>query len=113
MELTTLIYLADIVGGLTGFLAILGLFTAIGGGIACVGTACEKQIKASKIAAAAATIGLLLVLSAVLIPSKQAIYMIFGAEVAQKVAATPEAQEIAGKLLKLANSKLDEALQKK
>lgn len=111
MELSTLIYLADIVGGLSAFLVVVGIFTGLIGCIVASEVAIQKQAFAAAIGGI--FLGLLLILGAVLIPSKQAIYMIFGAEVAQKVAATPEAQEIAGKLLRLANQKLDQALENK
>jgi len=113
MELSTLIYLADIVSGLSVFLVAVGLVTGAIGFIVAAEFSGENERKVVVIAISGIALGLLLILGAVLVPSKQAIYMIFGAEVAQKVAATPEAQEIAGKLLRLANQKLDQALENK
>lgn len=50
---------------------------------------------------------------AAFIPSKNTIYMMFGASVAESVVKDERTKEIGEKLLKLANQKLDEALEKK
>lgn len=116
MSAIWIIYLADVVGGLQvmcGFLAGGCAFFFLINWIAqgpFYPEDWKKVISAAKIIGPIVT---LLAFIALLIPSKQTIYMMAAAKVGEEIVQAPETKEIGSKVLKLINEKLDEQLEKK
>lgn len=116
MSAMWIIYLADVVGGLTALFGVFGMLILV---LQCFAfpifnDICdsykEGQAKAFGLIKIATPSALFMLLLAVFIPSKQTIYMMAAAKVGQDIVEAPATKEISDKVLKLINQKLDEQL---
>jgi hypothetical protein len=114
MSAMWIIYLADVVGGLStliifcGIFLLMAIFPLFMFMVEIMDKDAERTTK--KIMLLFAAVGIFSVFVGVLIPSKQTIYMMAAAKVGQDIVASPETKEIGGKVLQLINQKLDEQL---
>lgn len=117
MEFALLIYLTEMLGALNGTLIIMSTLCAMAA-IMCIininadyGEPVErgsKRFLKFSIIALAVSWSLL-----ILLPSKKTAYMMVGAYAAQKVVQSPDVVGIYSRIIRLVETKLDEALEKK
>lgn len=117
MEFALLIYLTEMLGALNGTLTALSIWCAMAA-IMCIininadyGETVERRSKRFlKYALIALAVSWSLL---ILLPSKKTVYMMVGAYAAQKVVQSPDVAGIYSRIIRLVETKLDEALEKK
>lgn len=112
MELMWLVYGISVlsnIGVVSGLVLVFSMVTAIGAGI--VYAASEGEAKFPFIKSLIATIVLSTAI-VVVVPSEKTMYTMAGAYATQKVAEAPATREVADKVLKIINEKLDSMVKK-
>lgn len=111
MTIITLIYLADIVKGLSIVCALAGIFLLVCLLIRIIAyiDLNRGSLKNIVITGGAALLSLFL---AVLIPSKDAIYLMASVTLGKEVVEQPQVKELGSKVLTILNQKLDEMAKK-
>lgn len=110
MELALLFYFADIIGGLTLAISLLGIFILFVVSAICVCSVDDGNWKLVKNCCKLAVLPTIIILVATLLPSKQGIYQMAAAYGVQSAATNPEVQRVAGKSLQLLEQSLDKYL---
>jgi len=109
MDLITVIYLADVVGGVTKLLLYITTLSFLASCAFGIGVLYDTGIKI-KTYFAILVFSIIIGIITVAIPSKQAIYMMAGAKVVQDISKDPRTQQTMDKIYKIIDNKLDEQL---
>lgn len=117
MEFALLIYLTEMLGTLNATLKVLSILCVMAA-IMCIininadyGETVERRSKRFlKYALITLVVSWSLL---ILLPSKKTVYMMVGAYAAQKVVQSPDVVGIYSRIIRLAETKLDEAIEKK
>jgi hypothetical protein len=100
-SLSWLLYIASVVGSLSGFFAVLGMLLIIAGGMLCGLYAVETNKFPLKKLIAIPVTGLIFCLIACLIPSEKTIMYIAASEYGEKVVNSKEVQDLKNPALDL------------
>lgn len=114
MNVTTIIYLTDVLGSVKALSTFLFICFGVASFIFWVmwmssfdDSDKEVHIVISRIAKIVTSLAILFILAATLIPAKETMYLMAASEITQDIAKSPEAKQITDKVLKVINGKLD------
>lgn len=112
MNIVLLLYLADISNGISGFLQAVSILSLTAGAIGIAGIL-EGDIKSKFYTLLLMSTAILSGSLAVLLPSKEAIYLMASVKYSQELVAKPEIKQLGDKVLIILNEKLDSLIEKK
>lgn len=113
MNAMWIVYLADVVGGISILFATTGLLIFFGTFIAVVDLAEQKKTGIGKVLTLGGLAAFFFLTVSALIPSKQTVYLMAAAKVSQDIVESQDAKLIGDKMLTVINQELDALIERR